>query len=130
MEYKKWISLYKHPRWIRKRNIILKRDGYKCTVCGDKNNLQVHHTYYIRDLVPWSYPNKSLLTLCEPCHHEYHVRNEVVFKKPHKSNKRKTKPIKVRQPRKSDLNKVKHKIRSPIYKKKINGVWFKFEVRY
>ncbi len=37
--------------------------------------LHVHHTYYIFEYLPWSYPNESLITLCHNCHMEYH-KNE------------------------------------------------------
>lgn len=73
-EYKK---LLRSPKWKRKRKVILKRDGGKCTVCGSPNNLVVHHTYYLNNYPdPWKYPNKSLLTLCESCHRDFHEHHE------------------------------------------------------
>ena len=128
-------NLLKHPKWIRKRNKILKRDNYSCTVCGIKNNLQVHHTYYYKkNVAPWSYPDDSLLTLCDKCHHDYHYTHELtIVKNPSKKHFRKHKK-KSRQEIKEPSNKsklqAKHLIRPTTYKKKINGKWFSFEVKY
>ena len=48
---------------------VMARDGFACRICEEKNKtLSVHHTYYERDIAPWSYPAWSLLTLCENCH--------------------------------------------------------------
>lgn len=70
-----------NPKWIKKRNQILKRDKYTCTVCGSKQNLQVHHTFYYKHLVaPWEYPNNSLLTICHDCHNNYHKTHELTIK--------------------------------------------------
>ncbi len=69
------------PKWLAKRQRILKRDSYKCTACGSDEELRVHHTFYYRvPTDPWDYPNKSLITLCEKCHYEYHVHNENTYK--------------------------------------------------
>lgn len=70
----------KNPKWFKKRNLILKRDKYSCTVCGAKLNLQVHHTfYYKKPIKPWEYPNNSLLTLCFDCHNNYHLTHEITI---------------------------------------------------
>lgn len=34
--------------------------------------LHIHHTYYQEGLLPWEYPNKSLITLCWTCHEKRH----------------------------------------------------------
>jgi hypothetical protein len=74
-------DLLKDPRWILKRKVIITRDEFKCTSCGSKENLQVHHTYYYKQkTVPWAYPDESLITLCEDCHHEWHTWHEVEYK--------------------------------------------------
>lgn len=136
MGYRKGLD---SPRWAIKRSKILKRDGYKCTVCGSDKNLQVHHTYYVRGAEPWGYPDDSLLTLCEKCHHEYHEYHELTIlpafirednKKPnHRRNKKKKKPL-IKEPTKRSKNTARHRIHPPTYKKCINGVWFNFEVKY
>ena len=47
----------------------MKRDKFKCTECGDKENmLQVHHKMYLNGKKVWEYPNELLVTLCKDCH--------------------------------------------------------------
>lgn len=62
----------KHPMWVKKRNVILKRDNHKCFLCGSENNLCVHHTKYITGNKAWEYPNSLLVTLCKDCHEKVH----------------------------------------------------------
>lgn len=62
----------KHPMWVKKRNVILKRDNHKCLLCGSENNLCVHHTKYITGNKAWEYPNSLLVTLCKDCHEKVH----------------------------------------------------------
>ncbi len=77
-----------HPNWKRKRAYILHRDGGKCTACGSKQKLAVHHTYYFKDRPhPWEYPNSSLLTLWGECHLKYHEQCEVEIKEQKKKKK-------------------------------------------
>jgi len=94
------------PRWLKKRKKILKRDNYCCTACGSNENLQVHHTYYLKcHVFPWSYPDDSLLTVCDKCHKHYHETHELTIKYyhsdglSHKVNK-KPKKSKKKQPKK------------------------------
>lgn len=64
-----YIELLRHPFWQKKKNSILERDKYTCQRCKDEfSNLQVHHTFYKKDNLPWEYPDDSLITLCELCH--------------------------------------------------------------
>lgn len=57
------------PRWQRKRLEILNRDSFSCVKCGDKKEqLQVHHKKYIRNIEPWEYDNDILESLCSTCH--------------------------------------------------------------
>lgn len=83
-------DLLSDPQWLARRKRILKRDHYKCTVCGSPDNLRVHHTfYYTEKTAPWEYPNRSLLTLCNACHYHWHTTHENVIK--HRPAERKTK---------------------------------------
>lgn len=77
----------KDPRWRVRREEILKRDGYRCVVCGSTEDPEVHHRQYhymvgasrYRD--PWDYADELLITLCRKCHsngHE-HYKVPVVF---------------------------------------------------
>ena len=67
---------------------VLVRDEYQCTICGEDENLLVHHI----DLKGKDYnkPDKdnslnNLTTLCKSCHARYHTKhrwdNNVFFKK-------------------------------------------------
>jgi len=63
-------TVWKDPRWQRRRLEIFERDGFRCTECGDdKASLQVHHKIYRGSWSnPWVAPDDALTTLCEPCH--------------------------------------------------------------
>ena len=54
--------------WKIKSHEIKKRDGYKCQICGTRQNLNVHHVQYEPDLLAWQYPSNYYITLCENCH--------------------------------------------------------------
>lgn len=46
---------------------ILERDGWRCTLCGDKETtLHVHHEEYNGE--PWQADPAKLKTLCKDCH--------------------------------------------------------------
>lgn len=72
---KKRIS-YSNPNWIKFREIILRRDNYKCVKCGrDKDDdtvLQVHHIIYKPNLLIWEYATSDCITLCKGCHAREH----------------------------------------------------------
>lgn len=38
----------------------------------EPNILHVHHTYYIKNHLPWEYKDESLMTLCSDCHQKLH----------------------------------------------------------
>jgi len=52
--------------WRNLRDEVLERDNYRCTICGGKENLDVHHIKPKRkdgqDVL------ENLVTLCEKCH--------------------------------------------------------------
>lgn len=56
--------------WVAVREAVLHRDGYKCTMCGSTENLQVHH------ICPrhcgGSDNPLNLRTLCVECHRKVH----------------------------------------------------------
>lgn len=55
------------PRWQKKRLEILQRDGFTCTLCGDKQTtLHIHHSKYFGD--PWDIKDEFLTTHCQHCH--------------------------------------------------------------
>jgi 5-methylcytosine-specific restriction endonuclease McrA len=65
----KYHEQLKHPKWQRKRLEIMKRDGFKCRVCGsEEEQLQIHHLYYLPKTKPWEYDDEAMVTVC----HEHH----------------------------------------------------------
>lgn len=92
-EYKKAL---KDPRWLTKRKRIKKRDKYKCVKCNCKDNLHVHHTYYLPNKMPWAVPDDCLITLCKTCHEKEHEGRDIksfIKAKPPK-HKNKSTPLK------------------------------------
>jgi hypothetical protein len=64
-----YFELLRHPNWQRKRLEIMQRHEFACEDCGARDKtLNVHHSYYEKDLSPWEYPDESLHCLCESCH--------------------------------------------------------------
>lgn len=67
-------------RWLEKRAHIIKRDNYCCRICGNKDDLVVHHKqYHIYVMTntkkfPWDYDDKYLITLCKNCHNRGHAK--------------------------------------------------------
>ena len=52
------------------RNEVLRRDGWRCQLCGGMTNLEVHHRQFRshcgHDL------EENLITLCDLCHSSVH----------------------------------------------------------
>jgi len=66
MPYKKYLQT---EHWDNKRKGALYRAKYKCQLCSDKENLQVHHnTYENRG----QEKDEDLVVLCEICHAKFH----------------------------------------------------------
>lgn len=59
-------------QWKNKRAEILLRDNSQCKICGNKNNLQVHHIYSLDNYPEMKLENSNLITLCTSCHHDVH----------------------------------------------------------
>ena len=72
MNKEEYNEALKSPQWLDKTNIIKKRDNYKCNKCPCKDNLEVHHKYYLKDKMPWQVPDDCLITLCRKCHQKEH----------------------------------------------------------
>ena len=71
----------KDRRWAKKRSKVFKRDGFRCTCCGNEGDICAHHTfYYTIHVKPWEYPEDSLITLCGECHRHYHETHEITIK--------------------------------------------------
>lgn len=52
------------------RRLVLKRDGWRCQVCGRLSGLQVHHITFRSHQGPTTEDN--LITLCFSCHSHVH----------------------------------------------------------
>jgi 5-methylcytosine-specific restriction endonuclease McrA len=62
----------KDKRWKIKRLKILKRDRFRCKVCGYfGKKVDVHHLKYQGE--PWEVEDKYLITLCRYCHRIVHM---------------------------------------------------------
>lgn len=75
-------ALLQTKEWENKRIKILDRDHYRCTYCGNRFHLHVHHKYYSAYpngvlVDPWNYPDDALITLCSYCHQRVHARKKI-----------------------------------------------------
>jgi 5-methylcytosine-specific restriction endonuclease McrA len=61
------------PRALRR--LTLQRDGYRCTVCGATEQLEVHHVVPRR--AGGADALSNLVTLCVACHEKEHAGAEV-----------------------------------------------------
>jgi 5-methylcytosine-specific restriction endonuclease McrA len=52
------------------RKQVLQRDGWKCQVCGSRQNLHVHHQQLRSQ--QGDDENSNLITQCAACHEEQH----------------------------------------------------------
>lgn len=71
---------YSNPLWLSKKEIVLKRDGYKCRICGSTAT-EVHHIdykdengNYVKDEI-WLSPLSHLISLCSECHVKFKGTN-------------------------------------------------------
>lgn len=69
LPYSKFI---KSRYWKLVRMWVRKRDGYKCTTCGSRVNLQVHHLTYKHHYREHLHL-QDLTTLCRRHHEEQHI---------------------------------------------------------
>lgn len=69
---------YKDKRWIRKRKVILRRDGYECQECKrygkDTLATTVHHVKPVEDYAELYLIDKNLYSCCNSCHNSFHDR--------------------------------------------------------
>lgn len=86
--WKGGICLEKYPRyWKYIRELILMRDHYTCTLCGNTHKETKFHVHHIIPINEFSKNEKAhnflnLVTLCKSCHH----RIEVIFDNIKKKN--------------------------------------------
>jgi len=65
-----WSDYYNSPEWEEKRKAALDFYGHKCTICGTKDNLRVHHKTYSNFM---NENMEDLTVLCDECHHNFHL---------------------------------------------------------
>lgn len=73
---KSYREFLKSRYWNKVKQIVLRRDQFKCTVCGSPYNLQVHHTTYKHHRQEHKYLHE-LETLCAKHHKEIHSIKEI-----------------------------------------------------
>jgi 5-methylcytosine-specific restriction protein A len=61
-------AIYRDPRWKAVRYLAKKRDGWKCTECGERGRLEVHHIKRVKNHPELAYDLSNLKTLCGKCH--------------------------------------------------------------
>lgn len=61
-------SIYRDPRWKVARLEAKRRDGWKCTECGARGRLEVHHVKRVKTHPELAYDLANLKTLCPACH--------------------------------------------------------------
>lgn len=69
---------YKTSRWIRLREVVLKRDKYMCQECrryGKNTDAHmVHHIFPADEVTKYQYLKENLISLCNACHNMMHYR--------------------------------------------------------
>lgn len=70
------IEFYESRKWKRKRQQILKRDGYMCQICKRYGRIreaqEVHHIQHLEDRPDLALDNNNLISLCRACHNAQH----------------------------------------------------------
>ena len=65
----KYRTYLKSRAWLKIKKAVLERDDNKCTKCGERKHLHVHHKTYIRI---YQEALSDLATLCRCCHEKEH----------------------------------------------------------
>lgn len=67
---------YKSAHWKRKRELILRRDGYMCVECKKYGRIReaktVHHIQHVDEYPELAYTDSNLESLCLACHNKQH----------------------------------------------------------
>lgn len=68
--------------WKFMRLKVMIRDKFTCSFCNNVNiNNHAHHTYYIKNRLPWEIDESALQTLCKDCHCSVHNNKEIPIMK-------------------------------------------------
>jgi|SRR5690625_1940848 len=72
------MNFYKTKRWRKKREVILRRDEYRCRECRRYGKTTeattVHHIYPLEDYPQYKLTDDNLISLCNKCHEAMHDR--------------------------------------------------------
>jgi 5-methylcytosine-specific restriction endonuclease McrA len=61
-------SVYRSRRWAALRLQAKRRDGFRCTSCGARGRLEIHHRKPVRTHPELAYDLSNLTCLCPTCH--------------------------------------------------------------
>jgi hypothetical protein len=73
-------SQLQDERWKTKRRRAVTLAMGKCSKCGFKGRLDVHHLYYIKGNKLWEYPFNALVVLCRKCHTKWHEEHYLEYR--------------------------------------------------
>jgi 5-methylcytosine-specific restriction enzyme A len=69
------MSYHRHSNWVTRskrwkavRQLVKRRDGFKCTECGSRHRLEVHHRLSVRTNPELAFALSNLQLLCAGCH--------------------------------------------------------------
>lgn len=65
-------SQLKDKRWKAFRQFVFAVRGNRCEMCGDSQNLQIHHPRYKPHAMAWEYTCNEVVVLCGHCHMAVH----------------------------------------------------------
>lgn len=69
-------EFYRSSKWLHKRELILRRDGYRCQRCKRYGRITqantVHHIQHLEDRPDLALTSSNLISLCARCHMEVH----------------------------------------------------------
>lgn len=57
--------------------IVMRRDNFKCTMCGSIENLCVHHIDGYNETKPENNAENKMLVLCRECHSQVHAGRQI-----------------------------------------------------
>lgn len=74
----KYIAYLKSNKWKHIRQLVAKRDDYKCQSCGKnvKNGFEIHHRNY-KHLFHEEEDLNSLICLCKNCHERISIKQHL-----------------------------------------------------
>ena len=78
-------AFYHSQRWLHKRDVILRRDGYRCQNCKRYGRIReavtVHHIQHLDDRPDLALDPQNLVSLCAACHNAAHPEKAAARRK-------------------------------------------------